>query len=327
MKKYILPFFIFLSVYTQLFTQDAAINNLIHTPGYQTSAYGEIPEYTKTGTGKQHMLLIPGWGYNSSVFDDFMEHFKEDFTMYAITIPGYGKKGAPAMPDTSISYIEQSWNKSVLKGIHALIQSEKLNKVIIAGHFTQGSQLALKFAIQHPELIKGVIILGGQSKVLMPNSSGNNDISVDTLAMLADFFYSKKWFKSISKKAFDEGNYPPYLYSLDTDLANKLWAQSAKIPVPVMVRYLCEFFASDLKAELFKIKSPVLVLRPLFNKQIREDLKNIYSVPQFIDSWDKAKTLNPLIKVVDILNAATFVWKDNPDQVYPEVTLFMNSLK
>ncbi len=76
--------------------RDSVINNLVHTPGYRTSELGAIPTFVKLGRGKQTLILLPGLGFDASVFKDFMETNKKEYTMYAITIPGFGN--TPRLP-------------------------------------------------------------------------------------------------------------------------------------------------------------------------------------------------------------------------------------
>src|SRR6188768_2029468 len=106
-----------------------AQNNLVQTDGYHTSQYGAIVSYTKSGKGTDQLILIPGLGFDASVFSDFVERNKKNFTMYSITLPGYGKTSAPPMPDSAnASYGLQYWNNGAIEGIKKLIQKENLRK-------------------------------------------------------------------------------------------------------------------------------------------------------------------------------------------------------
>lgn len=331
MKAAIIQIIIVMLCYTVGFTQpkntppDTTINNLVHTPGYKTGEYGSIPEYIKAGNGARTLILIPGWGFDGSVFQDFMDANKASYTMYAITIPGFGKTMAPPMPPEGTSYGAQSWNKGAIMGIIKLIEKEKLQKPVIIGHFTLGTQLALRIAIDYPEKAGGVIIIGGQAKFIGVMNGKTTDLPLDKLVLAADKYTGPIWFKHISKDDFDKGNYVPGTYSLDSLKAARLWQQSASIPLPVMVRYLCEYIASDLKAEFDKIKCPALILRARFNDDLLQASANSYLRIQFIDTWEDASVRNPLIQVKDIAGSGTFIWKDKPDEVYSLINKFLSS--
>jgi pimeloyl-ACP methyl ester carboxylesterase len=90
------------------------------------------------------------------------------------------------------------------------------------------------------------------------------------------------------------------------------------------LRWVCEFFASDITLELDKIKCPVLILRATFNDKVLQAPINIYVRPQFIDSWNEAVLKNQLIIIRDIPGAAGFVWKDQPEHVYNEIKNFLD---
>lgn len=302
---------------------DSSINNLVHTPEYTTAEFGAIPHFVKTGAGKRTLILIPGWGFDGSVFNDFVDVNKNNYTMYVVTIPGYGKTSAPPMPPAGTSFAELTWSKSFLSGLEKLIEKEKLRKPIIAGHFNQGSQLTLRFAIDHPDKIGGAIVLGGPPKLVSVRNGVMREFPLDSMKLLTDNFLAQKWFKPIKKSAFDAGNYLPEVYSLDSVKGKKLWEKSAAVPLPVMIRYLCELWTMDLLLEAEKIRCPVLVLRPTFTKSMLETPVNNYLQPQFIDLWDRAHSKNSAIVVKDVPSAATFVWKDNSSFVHKEIKNFM----
>lgn len=305
---------------------DSSINNLIHAEEYTTSEYGAIPYYVKSGYGKKSLILIPGWGFDASVFNDFVDVNKNNYTMYVVTIPGYGKTSAPPMPPAGTSYGELTWSKSFLSGLAKLIEKEKLHKPIIAGHFNQGSQLTLRFTIDHPGKIGGVIILGGPPKLVTVRNGTMREFTPDSMKLLTDNFLAEKWFKPIKKSAFDAGNYLPEVYSLDSVRGKKLWEQSAAVPLPVMIRYLCELWTMDLLIEIDKISCPVMVVRPSFTDTMLRSPANNYLQSQFIDLWNRAASKNPAIIIKDVHDAATFVWKDNSLAVYAAIKHFTSRI-
>ena len=302
-------------------------NNLVLPPGYNCSLTGAIPPYRKAGKGSTILIIIPGLGLDQSIFDDFIAANENRYTMYCITIPGYGHTQAPPLPPGGTSFGEQAWNKSVLEGIGKLMAREKIKKAIFVGHFVQGTQLALRMAIDFPEQVSGIIILGGPAKFIAIINGKPVEYPLPGTISYIDKITAPSWFGPISKSDYDAGNYPPEVYSLDSGMAIALWKQSASVPLPVSVHYVCEFFASDITLETEKIKCPVLVLRPSFNERILQKPGNNYLVPQFIASWEKVALKNPLITIKDIPGTATCSWKDNPDQVNTAIDLFIQNLK
>ncbi|MBX7151925.1 alpha/beta hydrolase [bacterium] len=327
--------FFFLSMATDIqygFAQfrpeiDSTVNNLVHTPGYKTGHLGDLGAVKKYGNGQQNLILIPGLGFDASVFDDFMETNENLYTMYAITIAGYGKTAAPPMPAEGTSYGEQTWTQGTVAGLLKLIDKEKLEKPVIVGHFVQGTQIALRLAEDYPNKIGGVIILGGPAKFIVAMNGRVKDFPLDTMILFTDKATGPKWFKHMTRKFYDENNIRPEIYSLDNHRGMELWQQSTSIPLPVLVRYVCEYFASDVKVRFPEIQCPVLILRPTFSESILSDPVNNYVRPQYIDSWNDAPSKNSLIQFKDIQNASTFVWKDKPDTVYDAIHVFIKFLK
>jgi pimeloyl-ACP methyl ester carboxylesterase len=295
------------------------------SPGYETSTYGSIPQFIKSGSGRKTLILIPGMGFDASVFNDFMLANGSRYLIYAITIPGYGKTMAPPMPLTDTSYGDQNWNKGVIAVILKLIDQEKINDPVIVGHFVQGSQLALQMAISYPDKIAGVVILGGPAKFIFIDKGVPKNYPLKNTIAYIDKITAPTWFKTISQENFNAGNYLPEIYSLDSMKGKELWKSPAVTDLPVIIRYLCEFFASDVTLELQKIKCPVLVLRAGFNDHVLQNSINNYVKPQFIDSWTEASTSNPLITIKLVPNAGSFVWKDQPSMVYDEINHFLQA--
>src|SRR5258706_4266390 len=111
--------------------QKSIPDNLSHDPAYKTSEFGAIPYFIKSGRGKTTLLLIPGIGFDASVFKDFMQDNEKEYTMYAVTLPGFGTTAAPPMPDSTISYGAHTWNNSAVEGIIKLMDREKLVRPIV----------------------------------------------------------------------------------------------------------------------------------------------------------------------------------------------------
>ncbi|TAK58073.1 MAG: alpha/beta hydrolase [Bacteroidetes bacterium] len=333
MRKIFSVFFLFVFfgcvVFAQMpnFVFDSTMNNLKLPAGYTTSEYEAIPEYVKRGSGEQAMILIPGWGFDNSVFEDFMMANEKNYTMYAITIPGYGTTKAPPILDSNVSYGEQYWNNGVLRGVAKLIEKENVKNPIVVGSFVQGTQLALRMGIEYGEIIQGVIILGGPVRFIPVGRGDPKQYTLEKRISGIDNYMGPKWFKTITKKSFEDGNYPPGLYSTDSVRAQELWHQSASVSLPVMVQYLCEFFASDISLEMEKLQCPVLVLRGSYDDSLLAKQTNNYIKPQFIEAWDEIAQQQPLVTVKDIQGAASFVWKDKPEEVYREIKQFVDGIE
>lgn len=306
---------------------DSTQNNFALPKGYETIALGAIPEYKKIGKGKVAMILIAGYGFDASIFDDFMKSNKSRYIMYAITVPGFGNTQAQVTPKEGTSFGEQTWNKGVIEGLSKLIDNEKLTKPIVVGHFTAGTQIALRMAIDYPDKVGGVIIIGGPAKFLPVQNGKVMELPLEMRVMGTDK-YSAPFFKVVSKATWDSNSYTKELYSQNEKVGGELWNMQASVPLPVMVRYLCEFQAADVTLDMSKIKCPVLILRPGFSSDLithPEDGTVNYIKPQFIDSWESAKKQNPAIEIQDVPNSSAFIWKDQPEEVNKQIVKFVKA--
>ncbi len=231
------------------------------------------------------------------------------------------------MPPAGTSYGEQTWNRGVVEGLAKLISKEKLNKPIIVGHFVQGVQLAVMFAINYPDKVGGLILMGGPAKFIAIMNGKTIDNPKEKMALLTDKYTAPKWFMQMSKEEYDAGNFLPEIYSLNKTIGKWLWKKSAEVVMPVAVRYSSEYFASDVRADFDKIRCPVLVLRNLFSSGVLAAPINSYLKPQFIESWDDASKRNANIVIKDIKEAGCFVWKDKPAETNASIKEFLNKLK
>lgn len=309
---------------------DTTLNNLILSKGQKITEYGSVPQYTKAGNRKTTLILIPGWGFDGTVFQDFVKANRRKYRIYTVTIPGFGGTPCPPVPKEGSSFGNQDWNSSVIEGILKLIEQENLYRPILVGHFTQGTQLALRLAIEYPKKVGGVIILGGVAKFITAQGGKIMDYPLKSMTNYVDKVSAPKFYKMVTKNYWDQNNYSRELYSMNSDLADKLWKQSASVPMQIMIRYLLEFYASDVTTDIDKIQCQVLILRPGFKPEwlseeaLRNDSMSYFKI-QFVDSWEPLRSNNH-IEIVDIQKSSTFVWKDQPEKTYKRINEFVDRL-
>ncbi|MEM9859264.1 MAG: hypothetical protein AAF843_18040 [Bacteroidota bacterium] len=112
------------------------INNLIHTKDYETGRLGELGNVQKFGSGKESMILLPGWGFDWTIFESFIDRFKDKYSIYAVTFPGFGNTMAPPMPAENGVFSNLYWSGGILTGLKNLITREKLERPILVSAFT-----------------------------------------------------------------------------------------------------------------------------------------------------------------------------------------------
>lgn len=325
--------------------QDSTLNNLIHPKDYITCKPGELGTVKKIGTAKQTMILIAGLGFGDDGFDNLINHFKKEYTIYAVTPAGFGGTPAPPMPDTSVKYAEQTWTNGIATGVLHLIEKEKLKNPVIVAHFVTGTQVALSLALNHPGKIGKIIIIGGSpyryyagQKDGLYNDWINEKIyTPQQRAKLVEVYWAPKWFKTVTKKTWDDNMWTPDDYCKDKATGNKFFKASAKVPVQVMIRYLIEWMAYDVSEKYAALKVPTLILVPDFKELLtvsdstdKESCKSA-AAKQYLKyfhqvAWHKAEeSSNPLIQIQTIPDTRIFMWYDNPKAVYSSIKNFIRN--
>ncbi len=310
---------------------DTTLNNLVLPPDYQTIEYNSVPYYEKMGRGKTTLILIPGLGFDGSVFKDFVAANKKRYTMYVVTLPGFGKTKAPAAPKEGTSLGEYTWSKSAAEGIVKLMDKEKLIQPVLVGNHTLSAQIVLRIASTYPDKVGKVVILGSPAKFVLIQNNKPVEYPLKSRIAYQDKVIAPTFYKFVTRETWNQNNYIREIYVLKNGRqADELWKQVASVPLPVMVRYLMEFQVTDPLMDIDRIQCPVLVLRPGFRQDWIEDSQNgsfNFIKPQFIDGWDKLREKNSKIEIVDIPDSGVFVWKDQPEKTYEYLLEFLKRSK
>ena len=104
--------------------------------------------YQKIGKGKD-LVMLHGWANDVSSFWNVAQELKEDFTVWLIDLPGFGRSEMPQSPFSVSDYAET---------IFQFLKEQKINKPVILGH-SHGGRTTIKLVAQHPELAEKIILL------------------------------------------------------------------------------------------------------------------------------------------------------------------------
>jgi pimeloyl-ACP methyl ester carboxylesterase len=313
--------------------QDTTLNNLVHPDGYKTCKIGELGQVKRTGHGKQCMIFIAGLGFSGDAYKDFERNYQDQFTIYMVTPAGFGATPAPPMPASGVPYAEGTFTNGIVTGVVNLIEKEKLTKPIIVAHFVTGTQAALNLALDYPDKVGKVIIIGGSPYRYYPGQKGGqyndweNEIKYtpEQRSKMVEVYWAPKWFKTVTKKTWDDNMWTPDDYAADSVTGKKLFNISASVPLPVMIRYLIEWMAYDASPRYKEIKVPVLILMPDFKEEppAKQYLKYFHQ-----EGWRKAlDSGNPLIQAATIPDTRLFMWYDHPQEVYSSIDSFLRQAK
>jgi pimeloyl-ACP methyl ester carboxylesterase len=299
---------------TRSMAQDSALNNLQHAAGTATAQIGTLGRVRKLGDGPRTMLLIPGLGFGDDIWTEFMERHKTDSTMYAITLPGFGGTAPLPMPAEGTPFANLTWTRSAITAIETMLERERLDRITVVAHWALSSQIALRLALDHPDRVSGVILIGGPLKVYY--EGGGTDMRMWTPAQRGQYVegMGSRWFKTVTKRTWDDNNYMSYDYAINPRRGLFLWREAQSPSLPVWIRYLLEFYSIDLSVELQNLKVPVLVVQPAFDDPAfyvepdRNYMRNLC-----IDSWRGAAAMSRQLEFVTIPQSRLFVMHDQPD--------------
>ncbi len=106
--------------------------------------------YQEKGSGEPFVFLH-GNGEDCSYFKNQMDYFKEKFRVIALDTRGHGKSPRGSSPFT----IEQ-----FSRDLYDFMNARQISRAVILG-FSDGANIAMKFAMSNPEMVKTLILNGG----------------------------------------------------------------------------------------------------------------------------------------------------------------------
>ena len=105
--------------------------------------------YEKRGAGEP-LVLLHGNGEDGSYFLHQMEAFSREFLVYALDTRGHGRAPRGSAPFTISQFAED---------LLAFLDEQGLKRVNLLG-FSDGGNIALTFALRHPERVRRLVLNG-----------------------------------------------------------------------------------------------------------------------------------------------------------------------
>lgn len=253
------------------------------------------------GKGKP-VVLIPGYSCGGDVWKETADHLKNKYQLHILTLAGY----AGTKP------IDSPILQTVHNEIIAYVKTNKLNKPIVIGH-SLGAFMGLWLSSSEPDLFGKLICVDG---VPFISALTNPDITADSLK--DDPRYNLEAvinnFKAIPNEGYVDYMTKAMLYQVqDSTRARQIAEWSYASDRRTLGATIIEMSLTDLRKDIARIKSPVLVLTSLFNT--KENSTKIYN-------QQYAALPNKTIKVAD---SKHFIMYDQPEWFYTEIDTFLNS--
>ena len=106
--------------------------------------------YQEKGSGEP-LILLHGNGEDSTCFKYQMDYFQSSCRVIALDTRGHGKSPRGIKPFA----IEQ-----FACDLYGFMKSHEISSAVILG-FSDGANIAMKFAMRHPDVVKALILNGG----------------------------------------------------------------------------------------------------------------------------------------------------------------------
>lgn len=212
-----------------------------------------LPHVEVLGSGPVPMVLVPGLSFDWTVFKAFAERNGEAYTMYAVTLPGFG--GSEPPPAVEGRYGEAPWLENAERAIVGLIRERKLDRPVLVGH-SMGAHLVLRIAAEHPELTRGVVAIDGLpafplGAASVPAEQRKQVVETQLaprVAQATDEQFLTQWKSSVTMMVKDEAR------------ASALADMAGSVPKNTIARYYLELLASDVTEQLKSSETPKLVI-------------------------------------------------------------------
>lgn len=212
------------------------------------NVFGQSKSYSfdvkKSGTGKQAVIFIPGFGCSAAVWDETKARFEKDHTCYALTMPGFA--GVP--PETDPTF--NKWKTQIAD----FIKASKIEKPIIVGH-SMGGALALAIAADYPDLPSKIVVVDALpylAGLMNPNAKpeANNDCTpiINQMISLSDEQFVQMQTSAIASMIADTGS------------RDKVVGWNTRSDRKTYGAMYCDFLNTDLRDTVSTIKCPSLIL-------------------------------------------------------------------
>lgn len=224
-------------------------------------------EVQKTGQGSQSIIFIPGFASSGEVWDETVSHFKDQFTCYVLTMPGF----AGVKPEKNPSF--KKWESHIVN----FIKEKHLKKPIIVGH-SMGGGLALAIASDYPDLPKKLVIVDALpflAAIMDPTSKAKKNIDCSSMIEKMEKLDGDR-FRQIQKMSTSR-------LVTDTLMQKKVLGWSMNSDRATFGKMYCDFSNTDLREKIKNITCPTLVMLESNFKNMKSTITDQYKNLKDVD--------------------------------------------
>jgi pimeloyl-ACP methyl ester carboxylesterase len=282
---------------------------------------GEFGSVKKIGNGKTAMILIPDIGGDRTLFDSFGARNINQYTMFAVTLSGFGGTAPPARSD-KLDFGTTRWWSNAEQSILNLIRTQKLDKPVLVG-LQAGAYLAMKTALDHPDLVRGAVVLNGLIFGPLPGQKTNP--GKEERVKIVNQWLPVELFPSPTKE-----QYLAYLNQGAGWICKDPQRQKAIVEITgssnsrVWWNYYAELMSTDLSEQMKSSKVPMLVLPSIHDKESPGNSSSQMTV----DQWNGFAKANPEapIQITLMEDSRSYATEDQPEKLDHAIAAWVGKL-
>lgn len=249
----------------------------------------------------QPIILIPGYSCSGEVWNETVEHLKNNYELHVLTLAGFST--APPIADEEIL-------KTVRNQIIQYVKDKKLQKPMLIGH-SLGAFMTLWLHSTEPDLFGKSICVDG-----VPFISAIFNPLATAEKLKIDPNYNKETvienFKKIPDKGYIENMTKAMAFQVkDTARARQIATWSFQSDRRTLGSTLIEMSTTDLRPELPKIKQEILILASIF--ETKENSEKVYG-----KQYELLKN-----KTLVVADSKHFIMYDQPEWFYAQIDAFL----
>jgi len=261
------------------------------------------------GARGRPLILIPGLASGPWVWQETIRQFKDDYTVYVVTLPGFDGRPAPAGAPF----------EGARAALRELIATRKLKQPVLIGH-SLGGTLALAVAqdlgVDGGNQIGGVVAIDG-----LPVFPGTENMPPEQRPQAAAGVRARLAASPPQAYAEQQRAYLRGQGVLDMGKADDLLPLTLRSDREAVGAYVADLLALDLRPGLGKISAPVLVMAPYYEYDAVQD--NL-TVAAKVDHYRGLLEGASRVDVTPIAPARHFVMIDQPQAVTDALRRFLN---
>jgi len=194
--------------------------------------------YELHGVGKP-IVFSHAWLDDCSIWNSQVKHFPKNYTVILYDLRGHGRSDKPKVGEGNYSV------QALSNELYALIQKLNLEKPILVG-YSLGGYAAILLALEHPEKISKLVLVGATAKMALPTS-------VKLVTGVFRAFMSYETYLRISCKY--------RFYKPSKQIVDEQFARALKVDKAVASECWKELTENyDVREKVSKIEVPTLII-------------------------------------------------------------------